>query len=198
MSSVPAWMVPLAGKLEPLERLPLWARVLVCERVVRRAAMAVLEQGPAAEHDGARVALAGCDLAARCAHKGAVLDAWKGEVKGLMDMGRDDRSPAVLMAMRWLLDAALGAQLESDFGGAGGSTSRAVWSAIAALSRDARMPQLQVLILMGGDVDLVGFACTEARVVLDGAMGREVLERLAPVHALTLVEVRPTEEELAR
>lgn len=197
VSNVPLWMVPVVGRLEPIDRLPLWAKVLLCERIVRRAAMALL--APASpDADAARVCLAGCDLAARCAAAGTLLPAWRGELEHLMELGQAEHAPATLAATRWLLDAALGAEMESDFGGAAGTVSRSVWSAVAALGRDPRLPQLQMLLLLGADADQLAFACTEAGVQTDGAMRPEVLGRIAPVHALTLVEVHPTPEDLAR
>ncbi|MBY0396359.1 MAG: hypothetical protein K2X91_07800, partial [Thermoleophilia bacterium] len=131
VSNVPSWMVPVVSRLEPMERLPLWAKVLVCERIVRRAAMALLAPQGSPDADAARVCLAACDLAARCAAAGTVFPAWRGELERLMELGQAERAPATLAATRWLLDAALGAQMESDFGGAAGTVSRSVWSAVA-------------------------------------------------------------------
>lgn len=166
----------MEGMDHALEKLPLWAQVLVASRLLRRAALALQD----------RSALAQCDY--------ADASAWAGECQ----VGTPPACTGPLhTAAEQLADATAAAQGAQSF-----PVDRCVTAGaqrcIDAICAVRGVNVVQAAILLGADLDQLNFACKEVGVGTYDGLGAHVRGRLAPVHALTIVEPAPTPEELCR
>ena len=175
-------------RMSDIVRLPLFAQSLVACRLARRAAQAMLTG------EDQKIALDSCDTIEFVAKHG---DGWSTDHPAVMAttmIRRTRGSEATLDALRWAFDSVAAAQAALDF-----PVDRTVTAsanrAIQAVCSDSRVSQLQVSILVAADIDQIAFACKEANIsTYDGVSGH-VLERLAPCHALTLMEIATSAEE---
>lgn len=157
-----------------LDHMPILARVLVASRLVRRR---VLGQPPGPGRDAELRALDGIDTAIRDGHTGLR------ETNGLQS-GIHTLTRALAVCRLEPLDS--------------GDVTRLVREAIRFVGDDPWVSSLQVAILLSADIDQIRYACGELRLGERDPLTDSVFLRLAPVHALTLIEPRPTPEEEAR
>lgn len=177
-----------------LAALPLRAQVLAASRMVRRAALAMLEEAPAASREAV---VAACDaLAASTRREGATreMEERLERAVAVLDAERSLRTSALRQAIRLAGDAARAASAAPADGADAGVTDAAL-DAVRALEEDGRVTPLQLRILLAADVDQLLFACAGAGVGRPDALPDDVLLRLAPVHAITLIEPRRSAED---
>lgn len=185
-------------ELDQFNTLPLTGQALVAMRMVRRGVMAIVPDGDSERALIMRV----CDAIETCAKDGQGVR----RNKSLLDEGmalRDVAGPhaqereALRHAVWWAIDAIRAAEMAQDFP-MDETVTRSALTSMKMLASDRRLNGLQLTVLFAGDFDLVRFACSESGVRRYDGVGSYVLQRLPPVHALSLNEVRPTPEELAR
>ncbi len=157
-----------------LDHLPMLARVLVGSRLVRRR---VLGQPPGSSRDADLSTLDGIDTAIRAGHAGPP--------------GTTGSHPG----FRPLMQALAACRPETPDSG---EVTRLVREVIRFVCDDPWVSSLQVAILLSADIDQIRYACGELRLGERDPLTDSVFLRLAPVHALTLIEPRPTPEEQAR
>lgn len=188
--------MPAIFELDRFGELPLWGQALIAMRMTRRGAMALI--GP--EHAAVRATMdAACDVIEACAVEGNGVHRYEKELDAAMAL-RDDcpRDLFPLCHSLWYaVDSARAAQYANDFP-IDATVTNSARQAIGALAGDRRIVPLQLTVLTAGDMDLVRFACGEAKIGRYDGLTRYVLDRLAPVHALTLVEPTQDVEERAR
>ncbi len=185
-------------ELDQFNTLPLTGQALIAMRMVRRGVMAIVPAGDGEYTLIMRI----CDAIESCAKDGYGVR----RIKSLLDEGRALRDVGgphgkerefLRHSVWWAIDAILAAEMAQDFPMDETVTQSALTS-MKMLANDRRINRLQITIMFAGDFDLVRFACGESGVGRHEGIGSYVLERLPPVHALSLNEVRPTPEELAR
>ncbi len=159
-----------------LPRLPLWAQVLLASRLLRRTALAL--------DDHAVLAL--CDR--------VDASAWEGECRVTAPSACVSPLRAAVMS---LVDAAAGAEGAQSFP-VDSCVTASVERCIDAVRTMRGANALQVAILVSADLDQIAFACKEVGIGTYDGLGAHVRGRLAPVHALTIVEPAPTPEEKSR
>lgn len=188
--------MPAIFELDRFGELPLWGQALIAMRMTRRGAMALITP----RHSTIRETMdAAFDIIESCAVEGNGVHRYEKELDAAMAL-RDD-CPRELFplchSMWYAVDSARAAQYANDFP-IDATVANSARQAIGALAGDGRIVPLQLTVLAAGDMDLVRFACGEARIGRYDGLTRHVLDRLAPVHALTLVEPRDDTEERAR
>ncbi|MBX3365332.1 MAG: hypothetical protein KF866_11285 [Phycisphaeraceae bacterium] len=179
--------------IDSLPRLPLWAQVLVAARILERAALAMAPSG-----DVSTTLADAYQALQRCARDGGGVSrerACFNRAAALHTRPDVDQSLAACAAS--VIDAARAAEAALDFP-IDSTVTASVRRAIAAIGSDPRISQTQLVILVASDVDQIAFALSEISVGTYDGLTDHVFGRLAPVHALTLVEPRPTPESLAR
>lgn len=181
--------------------LPLFAQALVAARIARRAVLATINN----EHDRA-LALAVCDALDAACRRG---DGWKSaeaahERAGAIASNRQTSS--TIECLRMAVDSCGAAQASLDFP-IDAPVAASAERAIEAIARDARIGPIQIHIAFAADVDLLAFACEEARInKYDGLAPTprpphpavDATQRLASVHAFTLTEPSRSPEERMR
>ena len=194
--------MPAIFELDTIGTLPLFGQALLAARMARRGVLAVM---PEATHvaDAERVLMIrACEGMELCAREGTGTHRMKPlfaeamelrDAAGLQSRERD----SVRHALWWAIDATNAAEMAQDFP-VDGTVTRSMHTAVAMLAEDRRITRLELTILLAGDFDLVRFACGEARIGRYDGLTEYVMERLTPVHALTLHPVRPTPEEESR
>ncbi len=179
-------------ELDQFPGLPLWGQVYVASRMVRRAALAMLA-GPALAA-AERV----CDEIDGCAREGRWVGrdqrsneqvAALGVEAGFGDGGAAGGVEVVQEALWWLVDAARAAEASQDFA-IDGTVTRSARAAMSVIAADERVTRLQMAILLAGDLDQVRFTTREAGVGKYDALTGYVFERITPVHALDLADVK--------
>lgn len=157
-----------------LDHMPMLARVLVASRLVRRR---VLGKSPGPDREADLRTLDWIDTAIRHGHLGP----------------RGTTEPR--NGLHTLTQALAACRLEPPDSG---EVTRLVRDAIRLVCADPWVSSLQVAILASADIDQICFACGELRLGERDPLKDSVFLRLAPVHALTLIEPRPTPDEEAR
>lgn len=180
--------------LEQFDQLPLWGQVLIASRMVRRAALAMTANGPANIHTAV---INACDAIDRCVVRGDGVTSESPVFEKARQLrgARDARS--LTEAIWWATDAAAAASAANDFP-IDATVTNSARNAIASIAEDPRVTPLQLRVLMAGDLDLVRFACGEARIGTYDGTTRHVLDRLAPVHPITLIEPARSARDRAR
>lgn len=173
-----------------LASLPLFAQALVASRIARRAVLAMLTDPEQS------LALAACDRVDAIAREGG---GWRKakEPAAVRTLPRSRATEAALEAVRWAFDSVGAAEGALDFPVDATVTASAT-RAVDAVRCDLRVSPLQLAIVFMADVDQIAFACSEIRLGKYDALTPHVFGRLAPCHAITLIEPTPTAEELAR
>lgn len=166
-------------ELDTIKTLPLWAQVLMASRMVRRAVlwlpMDVPESGP-------RILLAGCDGMDRCAKAGQNLGSEKEAIARAKRFQPSTVTHAAAVAMGWAADAVLAAEASLDFGAAETACVNSAHQAMAHSMESPGLTPLQARTYMAGDLDLLRFACEEARVGRYDGLGDAVFGRLLPIY----------------
>lgn len=182
--------LPDSARQVDLASLPLFAQALVASRIARRAVLAMLT---ATEQS---LALAACDRIDAIAREGG---GWRSakEPGAVRALPRARATEAALEAVRWAFDSVGAAEGALDFPVDATVTASAARS-VDAVRGDRRVSPLQLAIVFMADVDQIAFAAREIRLGKYDALTAHVLGRLAPCHALTLIEPTPSAEELAR
>jgi len=182
------------NKKDLFESLPLWGQALAAARMARRGILTLVGTTPGQD---LTAALAACDALEQCARDG---QGWHARLS-TFDTGlaalRQRESVCVLHALRWAIDAAGAAEGAWDFP-VDGTVTISARRAIDALANDPRVGQLQTAILLGGDTDLIRFACDEVNIGTYDALTAHVFGRLPPVHPLTLSEPLRSPEDQCR
>lgn len=191
--------------IEQFSSLPNFAQALAALRMVHRA---VLAKYAASDPEKALIESA-LAAALRCVRDGhgnfrhkdlfqQVMD-----LRDLMDGDRADRE-WVRLGLWWALDSVNAADSANEFP-MDETVTRSARSAIAALGEDRELSRMQITMLLAGDLDQLLFACGEVdklpsknRASKYAGLGDDVLGRLAPVHALTVIPHVPRGEEAAR
>lgn len=181
--------------------LPLFAQALVAARIARRAILATIDS----EQDRA-LALAVCDALDAACRRG---DGWKSAEAAherASTIASNRQTSATIECLRMAVDSCGAAHASSDFP-IDATVAASAERAIEAIARDARIGPIQVHIAFAADVDLLAFACEEARInKYDGLAPTprpphpvvDVTQRLAPVRAFTLIEPSRSPEERMR
>ena len=178
--------------------LPLAGQALIAVRMVRRGALGMLTNLDP-ERD---LILKTCEAMESCAFEGQGGHRLKPLFKQAMAL-RDEGGPysaereALRHALWWAVDAILAAEM-APAPPVEETVERSARASIQRLGSDRRVNRLQLTVLVAGDLDLIRHACREAGVGRYDALGAYVKERLTPVHAIDLNEVRPTPEDEAR
>lgn len=194
--------MPILADSAQLEALPLCGQALLGARMIRRAVMAVMSEATHSADAERELMMRVCDTIEACARDGTgtqnakPLFAEARALRDLRDRFASERGP-LRHALWWVIDASRAADLAQELPFEGCVTP-ALLNAVAALGTDRRINRLQITILLAGDLDLIAFSCGEAGIGRFEGVTNYVLERLPPVHALTLNPIRPTPEELAR
>ena len=166
-------------------KLPLWAQVVLAARAVRRGTLAMAP----GETDPVRVtALAACDTAEWCAQQGGSTSQVSRELdraEALRDQPMSGGARAIGESVWWLVDSARAAEAAQDFPIDSTVTNSAL-KAIESLKADARVNQMQLMMLLASDLDQLRFACGEIATGRYDGLSNHVFGRLAPVHAITL------------
>ena len=170
--------------LEQFDQLPLWGQVLIASRMVRRAALAMTANGPANIHTAV---INACDAIERCAVRGDGVPSEFAVFEKARQLRGAPQARSLTEAIWWATDAAAAASAANDFP-VDATVTNSARNAIASIAEDPRVTPLQLRILMAGDLDLVRFACGEARIGKYDGTTRYVMERLPPVHPITLIE----------
>ena len=160
-------------------KLPLWAQVLVASRMARRAALMLPRDVPESER---AAVLAGCEALDRCCQAGERLQGELAAIERARDLRASGAARVAAEVFRSAADAAHAAQDSLDLSAAEAACEGSVGRAIAAAGTAAGLNALQARILAASDVDVLGFNCGEFRVGRHDGVGREVMERLHPVH----------------
>ncbi|NUQ52665.1 MAG: hypothetical protein HUU19_08200 [Phycisphaerales bacterium] len=178
--------MPAIFELNQFGTLPLWGQALIAARMVRRGVLAAL---PDATPEFRDRALAACATIERASAEGELNDADERALKDAMNLRdrADSRVASVASALWWAIDSCRAARGAQDFP-VDASVSNSALRAVGELGEDARVSRAQLTVLLAADFDLVRFACSEISVGRYDALTAHVLERLAPVHPLTLVE----------
>lgn len=169
-------------------KLPLWAQVLACARVLQRYVLALRSEVSAEDVASAK------DVAAamrRCARLGGDCAAHRDLFRRAVNNGQET---ALTRALRFAVDATRAAESALDFPIEATVTHSAL-RAIEAIRADTRVLTVQLRILLASDIDQLRFACNELCIGGYDALPEHVFQRLVPVHALTLVAPRRTEPE---
>ena len=169
--------------------LPLFAQALVACRLARRTVQAMLTGADQ------KVALQVCDALEAACKQG---DRWCDEHSSLDSLGsiRVWREHEVVLSTLHLTRAAIAAAQNAIASPVDETATYFVQRCIAAVSSDPRISSLQIAILVNSDVDQLTFICQEARIDKLQGVGDYALGRLAPCHALSLIEPpRCIEEE---
>jgi hypothetical protein len=194
--------MPAFADLAQLEALPLCGQALLGGRMIRRAVMAIMPEAMHSADAERDLMMRACDTIEACARDGTgtqralVMFAEARALRDLRDRFAGERE-ALRLALWWAVDASRAADVARELPFEACVTP-AFLNAIAALGADRRINRLQITILVGGDIDLIAFACAEAGIGRFDGLTNHVLGRLPPVHALSLNPIRPTPEELAR
>ena len=170
-----------------LGELPLWAQVLVASRMLQRAALAMQAEWPGALRDLVDPVVAAMQ---DCAREGGNVHRRQALFDHALAQRHADTGTrtAPFRGMLWYaIDATRAADAAQDFP-IDATVAQSTLRALRELVADARVTPLQVLVLLAGDIDQLRYACDEARVDRYAALPAHVFLRLAPVHALTLVE----------
>jgi hypothetical protein len=159
----------------PVERLPLWAQVLLACRTVWRAVGAL----PAGSERDAldrtcRELQEGC-------FGGGERDWHRMLLAGVRVIPAQPETAAVRASLEAALDAAFAAESALDFSAAQTACTTSTLRAIDEAGRSPGLTPLQVRILVASDVDLLEFACGEADADEYEPLPRAVLGRLTPV-----------------
>jgi hypothetical protein len=159
----------------PVERLPLWAQVLLACRTAWRAAATL---PPGAERDAlertCRALQEGC-------FGGGERDWHRALLADVRALPPDGAAEPVRASLEAALDAAFAAESALDFSAAQTACTTSTLRAIGEAGRAPGLTPLQVQILVASDVDLLGFACGEADADEYEPLPRAVLGRLTPV-----------------
>ena len=179
-------MTPRIFDLDRFTDLPMWAQVYIASRFVRRAAMAMLPEGstPLA------AILAACDAMDSCATTGK-------RARAVRNPTAPSLPPSLAQSLRCAQDA-MEAALAPNSSERSAEASSAARNAINAISADPRVGNLQLMILLAADIDQLRFACAEAGVRTHDALTDAVMQRMPPVHAITLHEPKRSPEDDAR
>jgi len=164
-------------ELESINKLPLWAQVLIASRMARRAVLAV----PSAATPTRKVLLHACDAMDRCAAAGEWLSAERPAIrKGSSHQPAADAHGAKT-AVYYAADATHAAHDSLDFSAAENACEGSVWKAIDAAATAKGVQRVQAMIFLAADLDTVRFACKEARVGRYDRLGSGVMGRMVPV-----------------
>lgn len=191
--------MPAIFELNQFGELPLWAQALVAMRMTRRGVLTFINPD-AAPHAAVRAAInRACGIIEACAIEGNGVHRHEPELDAAMALRDDcprDLLPLCCSAW-WSVDSARAAQSANDFP-IDATVANSARQAIAALAQDRRIIPLQLATVFAADFDQVRFACTEARIGRYDGLTRHVLDRLAPVHPLTLADAPRAAEERSR
>jgi hypothetical protein len=166
-------------ELDTIKDLPLWAQVLMASRMVRRAVLAL---PPGVPESGPRILLAGCDAMDQCAKAGQNLRSEKAAIGRAERFQPSTITHAAALAMECAADATLAAEASLDFGAAEVACVNSAQRAMTHASESPGLAPLQAQIFMAADLDLLRFACKEARVGRYDGLGEAVFGRMTPVH----------------
>lgn len=182
---------PLEGWRAKLGALPLWAQVLVAQRVVQRALLGARDADAAGK--GGAEAASSLDDRLHAALQTIEQCCWAGEVSRAAEralrsaMALRERGDAASRTLReavyWAIDACRAAQAAQDFP-VDALVTHSAANALLALAQDDRFGAIRVLAVAATEIDLIGFAAGEARQPTYGAVPAEVRGRMLPLHAL--------------
>lgn len=124
-------------------------------------------------------------------------------LRDALDHHRADRE-WVRAALWSAIDATNASEMANDFP-VDPTVTRSAQSALALLGEDRELSRMQITILLAADIDQLLFACSEVDKLparrlaakYEG-LGDHILQRLAPVHPLTVTPYLPTGEAAAR
>lgn len=170
-----------------LGELPLSAQVLIASRLLQRAALAMQSALPTALRDLIDLAIAAmqdCAGTRGQVHRHRTLFE---HAMAQRDVEATDQSGPIRGMLWYAIDATRAADAAQDFP-VDATVMHSTLKSLSALTADARVVPLQLHVLMAADIDLLAHACTEARVDRYAALPDAVFQRLAPVHALTLID----------
>lgn len=182
-------------ELDQMDKLPLWALVLMASRAARRAVLSL--RGRIAEAEQ-RARLAGCDALDAAAEAGSCA-----KVKEALRRAASAQPTAsgreVASSLYFAADAAQAAEASLDFSAAETACVNSVMKSIGEARSVKTMTALQSTILLSSDFDQLRFTCGEARIGRYDGLGRDVMLRLTPVHPPEPVEPPgPSAEDQAR
>jgi len=165
--------------LPGLDTLPLWAKALAASRIARRAALWMPDS---ASKNARATFLDACDALDRCALAGerrpadlAIIDKANRVQPGIAEQGAS-------LALYYAADAAHAAESSLDFSAAESACHASMLKAFDAAKSAQGLNPLQVHLFIAADVDILQFACKEARTDKYRGLGQEVAQRLFPVH----------------
>lgn len=159
--------------------MPLWAQVLAASRMARRAALALPRDVPEASREAL---LAGCEALDRCCAAGERLSAEMPAIVRARDLRPAGALEGAVAVFRSAADAAHAAQDSLDFSAAESACEGSVGRALHEAGGAVGLNPLQARVLAASDVDVLAFNCREFRVGRYDGVGREVMQRLHPVH----------------
>lgn len=192
-------------RLEGFEGLPLFAQGLLAVRMAVRGVKGLEGEGGGADAamvEAARVIGTAAEAALTAAERvvaqghGTRAGETQRALRAAMDVRYVDwpeETRHTTTALWYAIDALNAAEAAQDFP-VDATVTRSALTALAALHADPALSGLQVAILAGSDLDLLRFACGEARVGRYDALGKDVLGRLGPVHGLTRSERKPLDD----
>jgi hypothetical protein len=178
--------VLLAGH-RALGELPLWAQVLVAARLLQRAALALQAEWPVELRELIDQVIAAMQDCARDGGHVHLRRALFDRAMAQRDVDAATQTAPIRGMLWYAIDATRAADAAQDFP-IDATVTQSTLGALRELVADARVTPLQLLVLLAGDIDQLRYACDEARVDRYVALPAHVFLRLAPVHALTLVE----------
>ena len=170
--------------LDQFAALPLWGQVLIAARMLQRMLLASAQELP--ESERLKIDAAIQSIAESALRGGRVREA----EGGFASLYARERPTPLVEASRQLFSAAGAAEGALDFP-VDASVTRSCREALRLLATDERLLPIQIAVLLGSDIDLVRHACREFRVGRYDGLGKDVLQRLTPLHALTLAD-RPS------
>lgn len=199
--------MPTLATLADLGTLPLWAQALIAARLVRRAALAFFDPASPASTtnptttitDARATVFSTCDAIETCAELGGGVHRFAPlfDRASQLRFESHDAIRTLTQSVFWAVDSTRAADASQEFPFEA-TVTRSMLSAIGTLQLEPRLGSLQIIILVAADADQIRFACSEIGIGRFDPLTRHVFGRLAPVHALTLVEPPVDPESLAR
>lgn len=168
-------------QLDTIDKLPLWAQVLIASRLARRAILALPLDVPASVSE---VLIPACDAMDRCAERGEYLADQRPIIAHAANYQPTSATHAVSTALYYAADAAHAAHDSLDFSAAESACESSVAKALAAAAQSPGMSALQAATYVAADLDLLRFNCETFAIRRYHGVGAEVMQRLHPVHPL--------------
>lgn len=188
--------------------LPLFAKSLAAVRMIRRAVLGIIPAQDDPEH---ALIMQICTACEECitngggVHKHLQLFKDGMQLRERPEVSNDRFARANLRtALWWMIDSVKAADYSQDFP-FDATVGRSAHTCLALLASDPQLNKLQMLVLLSADVDLLHFSCGEVNLrrsqnlaATYAGLGADIMQRITPLHALTVERPTPSPESLCR